>query len=390
MSTMIVIADDLTGAAEIGGVAREHGLSVKLVLKPAPGIDWKEDVVIFNSKTREIPEAEINAELEKIMQLIPRDNDYLFYKKTDSLLRGQVGAELSFLMQETGKKSVLLIPANPSRNRIIKDGIYYVEDTPIHQTEFRHDPFFPRLKSNISGMLDGFSESIVSGVIDWEDVSGKFVIPDVCCEAEIIPILRKQAKLSMLLAGGRDFFKVILKEFVTKKTSPANHPVELPDKQHFTFGSLAAANKPALKYILAAGFVHFALTADIIKDPVVFRQWKSVITERCNHFMHTILTSPVKRVSDPALVSDLTHALSEITAVMAKSQLNACHFLITGGKIAELFCDIMDWNHLDIYHAWGDGVVSLKSEKSEHIVTIKPGSYKWPGVVLDAVNTHAI
>lgn len=390
MPLLFVIADDLTGAAEIGGVASKYGLSVKLVLQAEPVCQWKEDVVIFNSKTRELPEEEIHPILEKIMKLIPGDKDYMLYKKTDSLLRGQVGTELSFLMQETGKESVLLIPANPSRNRVIKDGIYYVEDIPIHQTEFRQDPFFPRLKSNINGMIDGFSERIVSGTIDGEDVSGRFLVPDVCCEAEIITILRKHAKPSMLLAGGRDFFKAILKEFISKSAVSAPTSAALPDKQHFTFGSLANANKPALNYILAAGFVHFALTAEIVLDEDAYQHWKSTVTERCNHFLHTILTSPVKRVSDPAVIKDLTNALSEVTAVIAKNQLDPCHFLITGGKIAEMFCDKMSWTQMEVYQAWGDGVVSLKSDQSEHIVTIKPGSYKWPGAVLDAVNTHVI
>ncbi len=52
MPKILVIADDFTGAAEIGGIAHLFGLSVKMQTGLSGPGDTTEDVVVIDTNTR--------------------------------------------------------------------------------------------------------------------------------------------------------------------------------------------------------------------------------------------------------------------------------------------------------------------------------------------------
>jgi|SRR6266545_1818308 len=44
-------------------------------------------------------------------------------------------------------------PANPALGRIIRDGQYFIGGKPIHETDFRLDPEYPRSASSVRAMI---------------------------------------------------------------------------------------------------------------------------------------------------------------------------------------------------------------------------------------------
>ena len=133
---MIVIADDITGAAEMAGIAFSQGQQVSLVCgSPLCCDNIAAQTTVIATDTRSMTEAEAVAETHRILckaecgvanpsHLSPL-TPHLF-KKTDSALRGHVVAELSILMQTTDYERAIYLPANPSKGRIIRGGIYYI------------------------------------------------------------------------------------------------------------------------------------------------------------------------------------------------------------------------------------------------------------------------
>src|SRR5262249_34687474 len=77
----------------------------------------------------------------------------LIFKKTDSVLRGNVRTEIEAILDVTEQLKSLLIPANPSKKRVIRGGVYYIDKTPLHQTIFGRDPEFPRWTSRVAELL---------------------------------------------------------------------------------------------------------------------------------------------------------------------------------------------------------------------------------------------
>ncbi|RAZ93762.1 four-carbon acid sugar kinase family protein, partial [Klebsiella oxytoca] len=62
------------------------------------------------------------------------------YKKTDSALRGNVGSELTAVLDATGSRSLHFFPAFPRMHRTTEDGIHYINGIPVHESVFGRDP----------------------------------------------------------------------------------------------------------------------------------------------------------------------------------------------------------------------------------------------------------
>ena len=146
---MIVIADDTTGAAEMAGIAHEAGYDVRLV---CGGNTATSGTTVIATDTRSMTEDEAIAETRRITSHLspltshPSPLTSHLFKKTDSALRGHVVAELKTLMETMGYQRAVYLPANPSKGRIIKDGVYYINGTPIDQTDKRK----PRMGLSLS------------------------------------------------------------------------------------------------------------------------------------------------------------------------------------------------------------------------------------------------
>ena len=146
-----VIADDLTGAAEIAGIGLRYGLKVELTTTIHTNTDADLFVVSTDSRslTRENAERITAQTVEAILQLKPD----LIYKKIDSVLRGYVLDELAIQMELTGLKKAFVLPANPSLGRTIKDGLYYINGKAISETGFATDPEFAITDSSVLKMI---------------------------------------------------------------------------------------------------------------------------------------------------------------------------------------------------------------------------------------------
>ena len=127
---IVVIADDLTGAAEIGAVGLRYGLTAEVQTEFAP--ESNADLIVIDTDTRSMPGSEAAAEVERVVGQVLQHSPELLFKKVDSVLRGPVLAELTALLRATGVPRLLLVPANPSLGRVIRDRNYYVDD--VHWT----------------------------------------------------------------------------------------------------------------------------------------------------------------------------------------------------------------------------------------------------------------
>src|SRR5258708_5172924 len=146
-----VIADDLTGAAEISAVSLRYGLRAEVVVEGRPS--GQADVVCIDTNSRSCAAAEAGRRAASAARLLSEAGASWIYKKVDSVLRGQVAAEVEAVLKEIGLHVALLAPANPGLGRVIRDGWYFVGGKPIHETEFARDPEHPRTSANVLEML---------------------------------------------------------------------------------------------------------------------------------------------------------------------------------------------------------------------------------------------
>ena len=135
---ILVIADDLSGAAELAGIAAVHGLRSEVHTR----LDLKSraDLIAINTESRSLEPEQASERVFRIFEKARALNPEWVFKKTDSALRGNIASELQALAAATSKQRILFIPANPSKHRVIVDGEYQIEGLPITESVFATDP----------------------------------------------------------------------------------------------------------------------------------------------------------------------------------------------------------------------------------------------------------
>src|SRR5262245_27954816 len=106
---IIAIADDITGAAELAGIGLRYGL--KVVLSVTPADDHDADLLVIYTNTRSMQKRDAAEEMRRLTSKAKEMKPQMFYKKTDSVLRGHVIAELRAQMVVMEIEKVLLVPA---------------------------------------------------------------------------------------------------------------------------------------------------------------------------------------------------------------------------------------------------------------------------------------
>src|SRR5213079_504696 len=105
MERILVIADDLSGAAEIAGIGLRYGLPTRLV-RERP-VECGDGLTVIDSDSRLLPPARASQIVESLVQGLHRDDFDLIYKKTDSAMRGQIRAEVTALTCSLGFSGAL-------------------------------------------------------------------------------------------------------------------------------------------------------------------------------------------------------------------------------------------------------------------------------------------
>src|SRR5688500_7067066 len=121
-----VIADDLTGAAELAGIGLRYGLRAEVVTAFIGKTDA--DLLVISMDSRSMNKADaIRKASETTAALLALQPEYIF-KKVDSALRGYVAEEIAAHLKILQLKKAVLIPANPVLGRKIVNGIYLLNN----------------------------------------------------------------------------------------------------------------------------------------------------------------------------------------------------------------------------------------------------------------------
>jgi uncharacterized protein YgbK (DUF1537 family) len=92
-----VVADDLSGAAEIGAVGLRHGLIAELVVSGQPS--GRADLVCMDTDSRSCTSDEAGQRAAAAARQLVGAGAQHIYKKVDSVLRGRVLPELEAMMK---------------------------------------------------------------------------------------------------------------------------------------------------------------------------------------------------------------------------------------------------------------------------------------------------
>lgn len=128
MQPLLILADDLTGAADTAARCHHAGLPATIYLQ-APPPPPPDSATAFTSDSRHLSPT---AAAERVHQLVAPLRAYRarWYKKIDSTLRGNLGSELDACMDALGAPIAVVCPAFPAQDRGLLEGYLVAPNLP--------------------------------------------------------------------------------------------------------------------------------------------------------------------------------------------------------------------------------------------------------------------
>jgi len=375
-----VVADDLTGAAEVGALGVRYGMEAEVVVEGQPS--GRSELVCIDTDSRSCGPEEARRRAAAAAASLSAAGAAWIYKKVDSVLRGAVVAELAAVMTRLHAVRTLLVPANPGLGRVIRGGRYFLNGKPIDQTDFRYDPEFPRSTSTIRDLL-GKPDSLTIHVCRTDEpLPSAGLTVGEAQSAEDLRAWAGRCDSSTLAAGGAEFFAALLAAAGYHLGSPRADPPLSPKngRQLFVCGSASAACKQFVHDTLRDGFAVFEAQANVM-TPADQIGLANRISTALESSPRVVLTIGAKLDLSAAAGQSLLDKLTGIAAlVISRGTIRRVY--AEGGATAARLVRRLGWNRLDVLRELAPGVVTLGVAGSQDcLLTIKPGSYSWPAAV---------
>ncbi|HEU6447981.1 MAG TPA: four-carbon acid sugar kinase family protein [Verrucomicrobiae bacterium] len=377
-----VIADDLTGAAEIGAIGLRHGLRAEIIFSGEPSGDA--DLVCVDADSRSQTADEAARRAADAAKLLRDAGAKWIYKKVDSVLRGHVSAEIEAVMKQLDFQCALLAPANPSLGRTIFNGNYFVGSKPIHKTEFVRDPQFPRRSPQVLELVKLPPTFSINVCKAGEKIrENGIVIAEAATSADVAQWAKCHDE-KIFPAGGAEFFNALLtaKNAGDGTVRPENLLTGGEAREFFVSGT---ASVSARKFAAAAKREKtpvFSLPLELSWGANLVPAAVDAIGQRIvaafDSHRRVVLTVGLPQMKDSKASEKLSEHIAQI-AVSALRHANVSHIFSEGGATSAALVRQMGWKRLKVLCEEAPGVATLLADGEKKILlTIKPGSYSWP------------
>lgn len=152
MEKILVIADDFSGAYDVGMQLKNQGFDISIA-------DEKIDeeisgAYIYNSETRKVSKEEAYEVIRTFCNEIDISTFDIIYKKIDSTLRGNICVEIRALDDTNQFDLIIVAPAYPELARIVLNEIVYINGTPILDTDLLMDPEGEIISNNLKELME--------------------------------------------------------------------------------------------------------------------------------------------------------------------------------------------------------------------------------------------
>src|SRR5579872_2631256 len=138
--SVVIIADDLSGATDSAVACAERGLDTVVGLDEMGRLGAAE-AIAFDADTRRLTADAAAAKTARLVHAHAKTSGRLLFKKLDSTLRGHVGLEIAALLTAARhlagqqRTIAILAPAFPALGRTTLHGCQHLDGMPLEDTE---------------------------------------------------------------------------------------------------------------------------------------------------------------------------------------------------------------------------------------------------------------
>jgi uncharacterized protein YgbK (DUF1537 family) len=376
-----VIADDLTGAAEIAGVGLRYGLRAEVQTELRP--DSKADVVVIDTDSRCLSPGQASRQVATILEGLGEMPVDWIYKKVDSVLRGPVTAELEAVLETLGKDRIILVPANPSCGRVIRRGRYFVNGRPLDETDFSHDPEYPAGSSDVLKLLGASRHGETCVLRPDQPVATCGIVVGEAENAGDLLSWAGRVDARTCPAGAAEFFAALLE---VKGFQPVR--AEVGDESEgrrtalFVCASGSAYSRQAVKEARNCGAPIAEMPAELFTSDDRAQQlltwWAEDAVRGLERNGRAIMaiSQPIGANAEAARALRV-HTAAVVGHVVERISIGELY--VEGGSTGSAIVRRLKWKRLFPCSELAPGVVRMRIEGQEsQYLTIKPGSYPWP------------
>ncbi|MDF3305810.1 4-hydroxythreonine-4-phosphate dehydrogenase PdxA [Rhodococcus sp. T2V] len=362
--TVAVFADDLSGAAEVASAFLDRSAPLSLLLGAGEAHEAG-GVVIADLDTRSMSAEGAARTMRRALDGVPSGT--LVVKKIDSLLRGNIGAEVGILADDG---PVVLAAGLPALDRTVRGGVVHVGSTPLHaagvwSAESTPPPesvaaLFPGRPTRCVPRGPGVGQALARAASD-----GVIAICDVETEADLDAIVLACRTIPGVRLAGTAALTAAVARTLPIRFVPGATP-EPADSVLTVVGTAESIAVQQVASLVADGARHVPVGArslllgDVDTGPL----------RRALDSGHAVLT--VTGDVDPSNARTLSAAFGRLTEAVQRDRKS--DLVLTGGETARAVVDALGITSLRPVHEVHHGAVVSVASDGRRVVT-KPGSF---------------
>lgn len=294
-----VVADDVTGANDIGGMYAKSGYvagvfpwSETLTAADFEGLD----TVVIDTDSRFDDAKTAYDKVYRATQLLQRAGGFdVYFKKTCSVFRGNIGAEFDAMQDALGVSCSMVVLGFPANGRTTLHGVHYVGGRRLDQSSFVRDPIHPTLEPELTKIIA--KQSGRPGAVfpyEWYDLplteqktkldalrrENAYIVFDVRDQADLhglAVLLQDETCLCGSSAIGQEL-PLVWGTGEGENPSPV-HPVHDGTGTLLLAGSLTPQTNGQVEYLLSTGMTAAKLDTLTLFDPESRRAQTQALTE---------------------------------------------------------------------------------------------------------------
>jgi uncharacterized protein YgbK (DUF1537 family) len=361
MRRMLILADDLSGAADCGIACTKAGLDTSVALGEVSK-DMVAEAVSIDADTRRLSPAAACARMDHLVRTYASDAGTLLFKKIDSTLRGHLGPELAAVLRARGasaKRGVaVMAPAFPATGRTTVRGLHYVHGFPLHETEtwrnqkMTGEAYIPHMleASGLRAAHLGL-EIIQSSIIELHEAlieaakTNDVIVCDAETDADLSSIAEASVKLGpeVFWVGSAGLAHHLPRAagIVGANKSRGTHIPHIKGPTLFVIGSMSRTSKQQLDILSASSDIcSITVPPDVLLAGVTNSSWHTFEEELQNAIGHerdVILIPGTKPEIDLIHRPRLSLALAQMAARF-RDHIGA--LVASGGETARMVLEL--------------------------------------------------
>ena len=263
---LLIVADDFTGGLDTGVQFTRQGVAARIVVNPDGTGDWTQtdvQVLVAVTETRRLSPEAAYAVVFRIVAEAKRAGIPNIYKKTDSALRGNIGAELSAALAASGADMLPFLPAFPCLNRITVGGRHTIDGMPVSESVFGHDPFNPVPDSDVPRLIAAQTDVAVWNATSETLAAGLGIcVVDAESDEDLESAGARLGELGALsVSAGCAGFAAFLPSLLKLRTGAPPAMPALGDGLLVVCGSVNPVTRRQLDWAEGHGFTRLCLTS---------------------------------------------------------------------------------------------------------------------------------